>query len=406
MATGLPGVSGRFVSGQLGRSNPSPDRVPGLVMSGIAVTDKIAIGEGKLITSLKDAEDLGLTAAYDTTNSLMVHKHIAEFYAEAPVGQSLYILLTSQATTLAQAADKANSHAAALLTFAQGKITHLGITRCPADTYTFTVTEGFDPDSIAALPKAQELAEERSAAPYHAPVRCLVEMRAFNGNFAQAKDLNAATHNRVMAVAYNHTVGTGYASKGASVGAVLGKICSVEPSVNIGEVAQGPLVGDAPALSSGVAVSAISLGNLNTLHDKGYVFARSFTGRDGFFLNDDRMACARSDDYSSLARGSVVDKGYRRTYLFMLDYVNAKVPTDVASGKISGGYARALEGSLRNRLEQDLVASDDCQGVQVVCPLDQTPIQSDELEVEVGVLPFGYSKYISFTIGQVSSLTA
>lgn len=406
MATGLPGVKGQFVNGQLGRSNPSPDRVPGLVMSGIAVSGQIAIGEGKLITSLKDAEALGLTAAYDTTNSLMVHKHIAEFYAEAPTGQPLYILLTSQATTLAQAADKANNHAAALLTFAQGKITHLGITRCPANTYEPVITAGFDPDSIAALAKAQELAEERSVAPYHAPVRCLVEMRAFNGNFAQAQDLDQASNNRVMAVAYNHTVGTGYASKGASVGAVLGKICSVAPSINIGEVAQGPLVGDAPAVSSGVAIAAISLGNLNTLHDKGYVFARSFVGRDGFFLNDDRMACARDDDYSSLARGSVVDKGYRQAYRFLLDYVNAKVPTDTASGKINGGYARALEGSLGNTLEQSLVATDDCQGVQVICPLDQTPIQSDELRTEIGILPFGYAKYISFTIGQVSSLTA
>lgn len=46
----------------------------------------------------------------------------------------------------------------------------------------------------------------------------------------------------------------------------------------------------------------------NTLHDAGYIFYRTFIGKNGYYLNDDPTAVATTDDYHRLSLTRVSKK--------------------------------------------------------------------------------------------------
>ena len=76
----------------------STDGVMGLVVKAIAVSTTFALGTPYLLTKLADAEALGLTAAYDTTNNLAVNQQISDFYLQAGEGALLWIYGIATAT--------------------------------------------------------------------------------------------------------------------------------------------------------------------------------------------------------------------------------------------------------------------------------------------------------------------
>ena len=72
-----------------------------LFNQGVAVGSTLALNTPYLITQLSDAEALGITAAYDTTNGTSCHQQISEFYTQAPVGTLLWICIVANPTAYA-----------------------------------------------------------------------------------------------------------------------------------------------------------------------------------------------------------------------------------------------------------------------------------------------------------------
>jgi hypothetical protein len=83
------------LSGGLGRRLPNQDMYSGLLANGVAVTGGAQLGTIYHLKGVSEAVTLGLNAAYDTTNTVLVYEHINEFFRINPNGD-LYLMLVGQ----------------------------------------------------------------------------------------------------------------------------------------------------------------------------------------------------------------------------------------------------------------------------------------------------------------------
>ena len=59
--------------------------------------------------------------------------------------------------------------------------------------------------------------------------------------------------------------------------------------------------------------------SVRKLYEKGYIVARKYVGRSGYYWADDNLACDPTGDYAHLAYRRVIDKAYRTAYDTLLD---------------------------------------------------------------------------------------
>lgn len=104
-----PKVTINLQNGTLGQVANTEDGVAGLVCTGIAATG-LALGTSAQIFSLADAEALGITSTYDTTNTVNVWKSIKDFYAQAGTGKELWIMIVAKTTTMQTICDLSLIH--------------------------------------------------------------------------------------------------------------------------------------------------------------------------------------------------------------------------------------------------------------------------------------------------------
>jgi hypothetical protein len=389
---GLPGVKINVLNGQLGRTPGSADGVAGLIGSGVATTD-IALGEAKQVFGTEDVKALGINEEYDTTNSTNIYRQIKDFYAEAGEGAELWIMIVSPTTTMADMADVAGNFAPVLLDAADGRIRLLGISRSPDGTYAPTYTSGMDDDAEAAVMAAQALAE--AYANQYKPLRVLVEGRDFQGVVANLKDLRQGTQNRIGVV----LAGLGANMKAAAVALALGRMAAVPVQRNIGRVKDGDLGLVNAYLSDGQRIESYSLGAWGAIHDKGYIFARKFQGRSGYFFNDDPAATLITDDYSSLARGRVIDKALLLAYTTYVEEILDDIEINPETGRMNPGVIKSYQARIENVLNLEMVNTGEASGLSVEIDPNQNVLATDRVQISLAIIPKGYSKEIIVDLG-------
>ncbi|SFO33008.1 hypothetical protein SAMN05428949_4972 [Chitinophaga sp. YR627] len=380
----LPKVAITLGNGNLGASAATDDGVAGLVLTGVA-TAGLPLGTPKVIFSLSEAQDLGILA---TGSNASAHRHIREFYDIAGEGAELYIMTVADTVTLTQMADLTNATGAAkLLDAAQGRIRLLGLTRTPAGSYIPGLTDGLDKDSLDAISKAQQLALAYAA--QYKPVRVLIEGRKLDTtNLATLKDLRTYTANHAGIV-----IGSTTNDGSASVGLVLGRAASIPVQRNLGRVKDGAL----PILSAYVnTAKAEDLTSGDLLHDKGYIFLRTFVGRSGYYLNDDPMCAPVTDDYSQLALGRVIDKATIVAYQTYVEELNDEITID-ESGKISVPVIKYLQNKIESAVNLAMV--DEISSFSAYIDASQNVLSTGKLTVKAAIVPMGYTKTIEVLLG-------
>lgn len=381
---GLPKVAITLGNGNLGANAASNDGVAGLVLTGVATTN-LPLGTPKVIFSLSEAEDLGILAEGSNASA---YRHIKEFYDLAGEGAELHIMTVADTVTLTQAADLTNANGAAkLLNAAQGRIRLLGLTRKPAAAYVPDLTAGLDKDSLDAITMAQQLALTFGAE--YKPVRILIEGRELDtANLATLKDLRTYTANHVGVV-----IGSTTNDGSASVGLVLGRAASIPVQRNIGRVKDGAL----PVLAAYVsAIKAEELSSGDLLHDRGYIFLRTFVGRSGYYLNDDSMCAPVTDDYSQLALGRVIDKAIMIAYQTYVDELNDEITID-ENGKISVPVIKYLQSRIESAVNLAMV--DEISSFSANIDASQNVLSTGKLTVKAAIVPVGYTKTIEVLLG-------
>lgn len=393
------------------------DGVSGLIAAAVA-TAKLALGTVKAIYNLVDAENLGITPAYDKDNNVNVYRHINEFYRIAGEGTKLYILLVAQATTLVEMCEGENDTLGkALITEGAGEIRQIALSVNP--TGVTTLLNGIPDDVFNAIPKAQLLYDWADS--HFMPCNILLEGYDFGGDSAASADLRAIAN--VSAPNVSVVIGqdfdyaetkTGNAQKMADVGTALGTVSAASVNQNIGD-------NEAFNLTDGLKkkwlVAGLSnhktiksqLSHLQTLENKGYIFGAIYPPMAGVRWNNDHTCVEKIIDAEgninehTIAYGRTHDKARRLLRTALLPKVKTNQPVNPKDGKLPIGVIKYFE-NLGDTVLADMETSKEIsQGKTIVDPTSDLLIEK-LLKVKFQIVPYGNVNAISGTSNLKNSL--
>lgn len=391
-------ITANIVNGGIG-GNPANNRGRSAMVVTATTVSGLALNTPKVINSLAEAVALGLTAAA-TPFAYRQIKGYYDAYAFLTGSEKapLHLMTVADTVTLANMADKDYANGLKKLLddpTSENKPRLAGIARDPDVGYTPDLTDGVEADSLTALANAQALANVLKGE--NRPARVLVEMRGLlYANIDDLEDLATHSENRVMPV-----IGSQLADGSADVGIMLGLLSAGNISENPGNVENGNLNFITQAYVGDKKIEEFIA--RDTLSDKGYVYFRTYMNRNGYFVNDDRMATALTDDYVWMNRGRLVDEIQRISDSVLTGKVGSKYETEPSTGVLTEGARLNIEAAMRNQVEielsQDIPKREDGTYLYVKVDPDHNVVTSGKTKLTERVRPYNHHKDIEFDLG-------
>lgn len=393
--------------GNLGRRNPSEDKIFGYIDNGVAVADKLVLGTIYPLKQLKDAEDLGITAAYDDTNSLKLH-HTLERWFEKDPDTEIRLMVVAQSVTLAQMVDKTLSYGKKLLRDSEGAIKYLSVGRSPVVGYTPTLAEGLDQDVINAITKAKELLDDEFVQ-FRYLGGIAIEGRSFNGTAAAAKDLRTMTSEGISVViasdldfAASKAIHNGYAALGDFMGNVSKAAVSQEPGeltsdFNLKNEARGWFL--KPGLSSNLSIKSYSDVDLTTLHDKGYVFGETVADYSGVYINAFHCCVELASDFAYGTDHRTIAKAMRLVRRSILPKVKSRLKVDTDTGFILPEIRTYLENLAASSLDVMERDEDISGGAQAYIDPETNVLADGGFDIQLTFVPTSIGREITIGVG-------
>ena len=385
----LPNIKFNISNNGLGRLQADIQKIPGLIITGVTVEDKVTIGKSYQLFSVEEAENLGI----DNVSNPFAYKHVKQFYDYAGEGAELWIMLVSDATTMAQMVDKSGVIATKLIQDAGGKIRVLGVIKKSVGTEESE--NGLDADVDASVIASQTLAEYFAEKYY--PFRVILSGNNFNGSVTDLKDYSATNYNRVSIVLAN-TDG----QKEACIGLTLARLGSTPVQRNIGRVKDGSVEEIQAYFTNGNKVESTST-SWETVHNKSYIFLRNYVGRAGFFFSDDPTCTKQEDDFKSLANGFVMDKAILIAYNALVNELLDEVPV-ATTGLIHPAIIKNWQTNIETQINGLMTSVGELSGCEVYINENQNILSTGILNVSIALQPVGYAKYIEVNIGFTTNI--
>lgn len=392
----LPRVKIYFENGVLGQVAEMADGCLGILAIGAkAVGDTFVLGTAYKLKGVASLEELGVTSE----NNPLLYRNVKDFYDEAGNGQEVWLMGFAETESFSSILDRDNAAGAkALILATNGKLRGLIAFKSPQASYTPSIKHGIDEDCYTALTKAQLLGEWATEERF-APIFTLVEGYDFNGKDTDLTDLRTMTYNRAGIVIGDTVSG----SKNAAMGIVAGRLASSPVQRKISRVKSGALT--APEMF--VGNKPVELADVESVDEKGFITFRTFVGKAGYFIADDHLATAASDDYNCIANRRVIDKAYRVAYSTLIEDLNDEVPIS-SDGGLSPAWCASVEADVENDIISQMTANGnlgndpaDSEDTGVDCVIDrnQNILSTGKFVAGLRVKPNGYAKYIDVNLG-------
>lgn len=397
----------------------SEDNICGLLANGVAVAEAglitgVVLGTPYLITKVKDAEAMGINAAYDEANDTRIHRHITEFYRMAGEGTKLWILIAAAAKTMKNLIEE---YGQTLIVASGGTISYIGFTYNPPDEYTPTYVDGIEQVVRESIAPAQALHEWSWDT--DRPVNIFLEGRGINGTVASMLNLRNITEGTAALKATHVTmvIGqdwdyaeslTGPGQKFADIGTLIGTKAAISVNRSVGEVETLDISSATKSkwlvagLSNHQKISALDA-DLGDYDDKGYVFALSYTGISGFRWNNDHVCSPEEVDddgymsISTIAHGATINKAARQLRKRLLPKVKSTMPVDSSTGLLPTGIIKYFEGLGDKAFEVMATAGEISDGRTIVDPNSNLLSGDKQLNVSFEVVP-------TATIGKIKGV--
>lgn len=388
----IPNVAFNVSSRGLRLNQADIQKIPGLVLTGVTVAgvNQVTAGVSYQIFSLDEAVNLGIAA---TGTNAFAYKHIKDFYDQAKKGAELWFMLVVAATTMEQMADLNELHAKKLLADAGGKIRILGIVKKSGAGEV--IANGVDQDVDAAVIKAQALAVDYASR--YQPFRVILSGNKFSGVVADLKDYTTTDFNRVACLLSNND-GAG----SADVGMAIGRLATIPTQRKISRVKDGAVEPLAAKFTSGATVESMDTA-WDVIDAKGYIFMRNFSNRSGYFFTSDRTLTKPVDDFNSLARGLVMDEAVILAYGILTEELSDEVPVS-DDGTIHPAIVKGWQNNIENEITAKMVQLGKLSGVKAVIDPNQDVLATNNVSVDLQLLPVGYSDFITVNIGFTTNL--
>lgn len=335
----LPNVNIALGNGNMGTVSLSDDGIAGLIITGTAVEGKLELNRPYILSSTLDLKSLGIEKE---TNPL-AYKDITAFYTAAGDGAELHVLFVSEATLLSQICSvDADSPLRKLVGSAAGRIRLVGVNVNPSAGYTPETKQAVDSDVINAIAAAQTVAEDflNSIAPF----RLFLPALAWSGEVTDLYKPRESSYNRVAVVLASDGKFGESKFYSAAIGQVLGRAAKIGVHQSLGRVRDGAITASGFLTDGKTPEEHFSRWNI--LNDAGYIFYRTFVGKNGYFLNGDPLATSTEDDYNTLAYGRVIDKAVVIAYQTYINDILDNIEVDSEKGTIPTPVCKSFEASI------------------------------------------------------------
>lgn len=385
----LPRVKINYLNGLLGTAPVNQDGLLGiLVLGATAVSTTFVLGTPYRLVRQEDLTALGIT----TTNNARIVELVKQFYAEAEEGTPVY-LIGLAATSMTTVLDVESGPMKATLEQLHGDLR--GLIVASASTASVTVTDGLDPDVLTAMPKAQALATW-AADNLYAPIFVILEGRHFE-SATDAPDLKSNAYDRV-GIFIGDTVAS---SANAAVGTLAGRIAVSPVQRNIGRVASGALAPEEMFIGADAVDQAMNV--VDALYTKGYICPRIYVGLSGYYLVDDPLAVAGTDDFAHLTARRTVDKAARIAYITILQFLLDEIEVNT-DGTMQQPILKSWQASVEAAINNEMAAAGelsvvDGSGCKFYIDPTQNVLSTSKVQGTLKVRPFGYARDIVVNIG-------
>lgn len=385
----LPNVNIVLGNGNMGSVTLSDDGIAGLILTGTAVAGKLELNKVYVLGSTLDLPKRGI----DAKTNPFLYKELTAFYTAAGEGAELHLLVVSEATTLTQiCANSADSPLKKLVNSAAGRIRLVGVNRNPPAGYTPTKEKGLDKDVITAIASAHVVAEGFLSA--IAPFRILLPAIGWDGTTDAIYQPREGSYNRVGVVLASdgkYGAGTLYS---AAIGQALGRAARISVHQNIGRVRDGAIATDGYLTDGKTPEEHFSEWNL--LDDAGYIFYRTFVGKNGYYLNGDAVAVPTTDDYCYLSSGRVIDKALVIAYKTYIDDILDNIDIDPDKGTIPAHICKSYEAAVERAVGTNM--SGEISSFAAYIDPSQNILASGNLTISCKIVPMGTLREITVNL--------
>lgn len=378
----------------------SSDGVMMIVVKAVAVANTFVLENAYLLSKLADAATLGITPAYDTTNSLAVYQQISEFYEQAGDGALLWVVGIATTTTFTNYVATGTTFDTLVRFTAQKDFTQ----RCKMigfcyDVPTTTQTGADFPADVTAAILAIQVAQKRL---FNLGYQWSAIIDGYNMSTAVTPS-TLGTRAQDSCPSVSCCI-TGTRGNGVSaVGLALGRFARISIGHGFGEVADGPvdtstafltnsifktaggsaLVVGTTILVAGAATDTVTYNtvvytpgqqfvvvtghtvftatgtgygiqinqysqiqsedpnDINVLGDKQYMFLRTWIEHNGFYWNDGATCDNPVDQLSSQEFNRVANALSADALAFFIGPMGSNLPLDTKTGNVSQGWLNA-----------------------------------------------------------------
>lgn len=196
------------------------------------------------------------------------------------------------------------------------------------------------------------------------------------------------------------------------IGLALGALTQANVGESIAWVQNFDLVNYVPAIEMGfgdsnvensviknaTSYSSLTRYQLDTLDEKGYIFMRTYEGREGHVYFTKDRSCS-DGDYCTIARNRAINKSRRLVREALLPYVNSPVKVDPSTGNLSSAQATVYSNLISDVLSGMATAEEISSVGTISVPTAQNILKTKTLTFSYTLIPLGCAETIKVTEG-------
>lgn len=381
--------------GGLGRPLAGKDFYSALLFFAAALPSGFTSADNiKKLTSVADADNLGIKSTGVTPQIQVMRYHIAEYFRMQPQGV-LYVGIYA-----VPAGAYGFTEIQTMQNFANGEIRQIGIYKDAVSGVQLS-----DITAIDGVCKSLDAAHKNISAVLAVDISAVTDLTTL-------PDLSTLNANKVSVVISQDGAGAGatlavaYGKSVGNLGALLGTIAAAKVNESVSWVgkfnASNGTENDTPAMANGQLVSKLSDSLLGVLNASRYVFLRKYVGYAGSYWNDSHTAIVSSSDYAYIENNRTIDKAIRGLYLSMLPDLGSPLLLK-ADGTLSDISVAALLSDARRNLDQ-MLRDGEISTYGVNIDTTQNVASTSKVTISVKDIPVGVARNIEVDIMNAAKL--
>ena len=150
-------------------------------------------------------------------------------------------------------------------------------------------------------------------------------------------------------------------------------------------------------------IGELSKTQISDLEAKRVLFAKTYVGYDGVYMNDSYTMDIAKSDYNAIERMRTMDKAARGVRAYLLPYVAGNVEIDASTGQIAKDSIEVMKNE-GNRFLEQMERDGELSGCSVEIDSNQNVLATSTIKVVIQNVPMGVSRNISIEMGYAESV--